>query len=322
MGPMRDTPHAGRGELPAIAVAVVGDCTLDVTVAPSRPARVGGDVPAAIRLGPGGQAANTAVRLARRGIRARLVSPVADDGAGRLLSEALASEGVELVRLPASRSGTVVALLDPAGERTMLSDRQTLETTAAGRALEGIEWVHCSGYALLDDVSGDALAEQLGRLASSTRVSVAGGSVPRVPAVAERFRHRLQRAGAELVILSRDEAIALGSDPRRPDPGPAAEALRDLAKVVVVTAGILGSAATLNGRLLVEPPSAAPGPTLDATGAGDGYAAALLARLIGGGWPPAADELQAAMRAGSQLGALVARAVGAQARVAGEEPAP
>ena len=49
-------------------VVVIGDATLDVTVAPAEPMRHGGDVAAAIRLAPGGQGANVAVRLARRAV--------------------------------------------------------------------------------------------------------------------------------------------------------------------------------------------------------------------------------------------------------------
>jgi hypothetical protein len=136
-----------------------------------------------------------AVRLARRGLAVRLVTAVGSDDAGRLLTEALAAEGVELAALPAARSATVVALLDLAGERTMLSDRQTLDPAAAGGALSGAAWVHCSGYALLDDAAGDALAEALGGLPQDVRVSLAGGSLPPEPARADRFRRRLAPPG-------------------------------------------------------------------------------------------------------------------------------
>ena len=64
---------------------VIGDLSLDIVVAQSGPAREGSDVPATIRIGPGGQGANVAVRLARQGASARLVAPCADDPAGRLL---------------------------------------------------------------------------------------------------------------------------------------------------------------------------------------------------------------------------------------------
>ena len=57
---------------------------------------------------------------------------------------------------------------------------------------------------------------------------------------------------------------------------------------------------------------------VDATGAGDAYAAALIAALMGTAWPPDVSTLRAAMEAGSLAGGLVSRVLGAQGRVAGE----
>jgi sugar/nucleoside kinase (ribokinase family) len=308
----------------AALFVVVGDLTLDITVAPSRPPRPGGDVRATIRLGAGGQAANVAVRLARRGCAVRLVAAIGGDAAGGLLERTLEDEGIDLAPIRAPRSATVVALLDPTGERTMLSDRQVLDPTAVGAALDGAGWIHCSGYALLDDETGDALAGLLAARAGGARLSVGGGSVPPEPAVVDRFRGRLAAAGPDLVLHSLSEANALLGG-AVPTPREAARRLAGLATVVVITAGAEGSAAAVtagDGTLdLVDATApAAGGPVLDATGAGDAYAAAVLAGLAGAAWPPAADGLAVAMEAGSALGGLVARVVGAQGRVSGEPP--
>ena len=297
--------------------AVLGDCTLDIVVIPDRRRRHAGDVPAQIRLGPGGQAANVAVRLARLGESVRLVAPLADDLAGRLLRDALEREGVSVVALPAERSPKVAVLLDAGGERTMLSDRQPLAAAAAAAALAEAEWVHCSGYALLDDATGDALAAALGARPAAVRLSVGGGSLPPGRARVKRFRRRLRSAAPQLCLLSRDEAGAMlgRSLPTAPD---AAAQLATLADVVVVTAGAEGSAATLGDELLSAPAADVPGPVVDATGAGDGYAAALIARLATAPWPPRPAQLRRAMAAGGRLGARVARVAGAQGRVGGE----
>jgi len=93
-------------------VTVIGDSTLDVTVRPTQGPRPGGDVPARIGLSPGGQGANVAVRLARDGVTVLLVTAIADDAAGQILTSNLVVDGVILERLPAERSGAVVALLD------------------------------------------------------------------------------------------------------------------------------------------------------------------------------------------------------------------
>lgn len=296
---------------------VVGDAILDVTVAPSRPVRAGGDVPAVIRLGPGGQGANVAVRLARRGERVSLVTPIADDAGGRLLRESLAAEEVAVVPMPVTRSAVVVALLDAGGERSMLSDRQAISAKDLAGALDDGDWIHVSAYALLDDVNGDRLAGALGTRNAGVRLSLAGGSIPPEPALVDRFLARVEAARPDLLVVSRDEASALLGRPSEMARD-AARRLAERAPVVIVTAGGAGSAAASGGSVIAVPAPEVPGRTLDATGAGDAYVAALLSRLAAATWPPDQVALQAGMEEGSRAGALVARVVGAQSRVAGE----
>ena len=301
---------------------VIGDLSLDVVVSRSVPSRDRSDTPAAISIGPGGQGANVAVRLARQGAVARLVAPLADDPAGRLLREALQADGVMLAALPAKRSTMVLVLLDETGERTMLSDRQSLDPPHAAEALSDSGWWHCSGYPLLDERTGDSMAQALGARPAAARLSVAGGSVAPDAGLVSTFRARLGVARPDLLVLSAGEADVLVG---RPSAGAsaAAERLRDLAPVVIVTDAAAGSAAAA-GDLRVElPGEELPAPMLDATGSGDAYVAGLLVELARGmSWPPPAPDLRRAMATGNRLGALVARAVGAQARVAGERPAP
>jgi sugar/nucleoside kinase (ribokinase family) len=302
------------------AFGVVGDLSLDIVVAQSGPRREGSDVPAKIRIGPGGQAANVAVRLARQGADAALVAPMADDAAGRLLREALLAEHVALRSLPTTRTAAVIALLDAVGERTMLSDRQTLDPAGVAPMLQGIGWIHVSGYPLLDERTGDQLAELLGARATKVRLSIAGGSVPPDPARVSRFQGRLVAAGPDLVIMSGEEADALlGGRPARPLA--VAAALQPLAPLVIVTMGAQGSAAVAEGMRLETPAPEIPGPMLDATGSGDAFAAALLVALAAKRsprWPPSTEALTAAMEAGNRLGGLVSRVLGAQGRVDGE----
>jgi ribokinase len=274
-------------------------------------------VPAVIRLGPGGQAANVAVRLARRGERVRLLAPIADDASGRFLRESLTADGVEVTPMPVIRSAVVVALLDAGGERSMLSDRQAIAAKDVAAALGDADWIHVSAYALLDDANGDALAATLGARSADVRLSLAGGSIPPEPALVARFLGRVATARPELIVVSRDEAAALLGRPSELA-REAAKRLADHASVVVVTAAGAGSAAAAGGSVVAVPAPEVPGPTLDATGAGDAYVAALISRLTAGSWPPDEAMLQAGMEEGSRAGALVARVVGAQSRVAGE----
>lgn len=300
-------------------IAVIGDSTLDVTVRPAAAPRAGGDVPARISLSPGGQGANVAVRLARTGVEVRLATAIANDAAGRVLAEALEADGVAVVRLAAERSGLVISLLDADGERAMLSDRVTLDPGGLAAACAGAEWVHCSGYALADDATGDALAELLGSLPASTRVSAGGGSLPEDPARSARVRRRLATAGIALLILARDEAAALLDRPL-PSVAAAADALAGAfpGLIAVVTGAAAGSAAAGPGFALSVPAVDPATPMLDATGAGDAYVAALIAGLRRADWPPDLATLRAAMENGSRDGGLVSRVLGAQGRTAAE----
>ena len=101
----------------------------------SVPMRPGGDVPAAIRLEPGGQGANVAVRLARRGLAVSpCLRPRPTTRPGRMLRAALGADGVELRRpLAAERTGTVVVAPRCRGERTMLSQRVPLSAASSSR---------------------------------------------------------------------------------------------------------------------------------------------------------------------------------------------
>jgi sugar/nucleoside kinase (ribokinase family) len=299
-----------------VRIVVLGDAALDVSVVPVRPPVAAGDVPATVRLGVGGQAANVAVRLARRGIEVTLASPLAGDLTGELLRDRLVATGVALWPLPAERSTTVVALVDRDGERSMLSDRVSLDPSGIAPLVEGANWVHCSGYALADDASGEALSRALRRRHDGAVLSVAGGSFEADAPHAARIRSRLDAAGVDLLVLDRGEAASVVGAPDAPLLD-LVRGLGALAAIAVVTAGTAGSAAVCDGSVIEVAASPLAERAVDATGAGDAYAAALIAELHEG-WPPDASRLRSAMEAASAAGARVAMTPGAQAAVAGE----
>ena len=77
-------------------VVTLGDLLLDVVVRLEAPPASDDDVPAAIDLVPGGQAANVAAWVRWLGAEARLVARRTDDAAGRLIASELERRGVEL----------------------------------------------------------------------------------------------------------------------------------------------------------------------------------------------------------------------------------
>lgn len=313
-----------------LLVGVLGDCALDVTVAPASPGRPppGGDAPARIGLGAGGQGANVAVRLARAGVPARLAAPLAADAPGQLLRVLLASERLGIVALPAARSSVVVAHLDEQGERSMESDRASFAQVGAAdlaAAMAACRWIHVSGYALGDPDEAAVVLAAIDRIRTgpAVRVSVGGGSAPRGGDAARTLSASLVRLAPDLVVFDLEESLALVG--QAGDAFAAAAALAGPDRVAVVTSGGRGSAVAgvvgAPGRWVAAP--TLPGEVLDATGAGDAFTAGLIAGLRAEPWPPASRALEAALVAASRLGGLVARVAGAQGRVAGEpDPLP
>jgi len=276
-------------------VVVVGDALLDVTVRPATPMRPGADVPAQVRVGCGGQGANLAVRLARQGIGVELTCGSGDDAAASLVSDALRAEGIRLHPVAVSATGTVVILLDAAGERTMLSQRVPF---AAGSTVPMAAWTVISGYSLLE-----ADAVQLARAVAerATRRVVVGCTVPASSRTG--WRAAVAALRPHLLILNREEAAAM-------------EPIDELATGTVVTAADLVTASIGEASVSVIIPAGRL--ATDTTGAGDAFAATVVAGLVDAPWPPSRTTLETAITAATLLAGEVARAPGAQARVAAE----
>jgi sugar/nucleoside kinase (ribokinase family) len=297
-------------------VLVVGDCLLDVTIRPAGPIQRGADAPASLDLGPGGGAANVAVRLARAGARVRLIAPLATDASGALLTTYLAAEGIELVPLAAARTGAVAILVSGDGERTMLSQRAPFPGDAAERlssAVGDARWVHLSGYALLDARGAELAAAVAGRPGD---VPLAVATPPLAGASAAAFRELANAARQDLLFANAAEARVLLGGRRGASSAVtlAAELAAELGCATVVTerdgiaAAIPGQAASIAGP-------AGGRRAVDTTGAGDAVAAAVTSELLRAGWPPSSGALASALGHAAALAGEVVAAAGAQARV-------
>ena len=284
-------------------VVVVGDVMADVVVTLSGPLAAGSDTPARIEHRGGGSGANVAAWLARAGARPVLYARVGDDPAGRGALAALAAEGVELrVTVDAERpTGTCVVLVDRDGERSMLPDRGANAALAPAPLPEDAAHVHVAGYVLLDPgarpAALHALAEarRLGCLVSVDPAS----SAPLAEAGATAFLAWIGRV--DLLLPNAAEAAVLTG---LWDPAEAARALAAHADEVAVTLGAEG-ALWSDGRTVEHVP-AAPADAVDTTGAGDAFAAGLLAARTAG-----ASRRQA-LAAGAALAADAVRRPGAR----------
>ena len=281
-----------------LPVVVLGDALLDIRVVPSQRAARGTDAPAAIDVGPGGQGANVAVRLARRGVPVELVAAIGADAAGTVVRDSIRAEGVVLREVAAEATGTVVVLGDPDGERTMYSQRAPFADLIDPMSTDADGWTVVSGY-LLQEPSAMDFARNLSRHAG--RRALLGCSVP--AALVAHWRDAAAALAPDLWILNRDELLRL-------DPGGADVAVTDAGGATVSVGGVHAESRARSDR-----------PAVDTTGAGDAFAAALVDGLRRLPWPPPRDGLGDAVEGALALASRVAGVAGAQARVAGELPA-
>ncbi|HEY8472959.1 MAG TPA: PfkB family carbohydrate kinase [Natronosporangium sp.] len=281
-------------------VVVVGDLVTDVLAKVAGPIAAGTDTPATIRVGGGGQAANTAAWLASRGVPVTLVAAVGDDSAGRERVAELVAAGVDAAvrTVPGVPTGTLVVLTG-GGERTMLADRgaadrlQPADVDAALARLPDTGHLHLSGYPLLGE--GSRAAGRRALAAARERglsTSVDAASVAPLRQVGPAAFLTWVR-GVDLLFANADEAALLS-------PAPAGT-------VLVVKQGAAG--ARWLGERVYEVPGE-PVPVVDPTGAGDAFAAGLLATWLAGGDPASA------LRDGVRLGARAVTTLGARPRPA------
>jgi sugar/nucleoside kinase (ribokinase family) len=282
-----------------VSVLVVGDVATDVVVVLSGAPAPGSDRPATIRTRGGGAGANVAVRLAGLGVDVQLAGCVGADPAGAGLAAELAAAGVRtaLRTVEGAATGTIVSLVEPGGQRSMLADRganlelrpQDVPPPPAGGHL------HLSGYTLFGPREA-GLAALAAAAAAGCTISVDPASV--VPLEAYGVQRWLaDTAPATLLLPNTDEARLLTGCA---DPAEAARALATRHPVVAVSLGADGALWAADGEVLHRPAHRAT--VVDTTGAGDAFAAGLLAAWLAGGGPTAALDAGLALAA-----AVVAR---------------
>jgi sugar/nucleoside kinase (ribokinase family) len=142
-------------------LAVVGDVLEDIVVRLATAPVVGTDAPALIERRRGGSAANVAAAAASAGAAVRFIGCVGQDWLGERLAHELRAVGVDVRVQRRGRSGSVVVLVGPDGERTMLPDRgaATSLVDVDGAWLDGVTWLHVPSYSLLSEPIGTATRE-------------------------------------------------------------------------------------------------------------------------------------------------------------------
>lgn len=232
---------------------------------------------------PGGSVGNTLAGIGALGLKTAFIGKVKDDALGRFYAQALAEAGTafplppQKVELPTSRS---MIFVSPDGERSMntyLGAGADISSADVPDVFEGADILFLEGY-LFDKPEGKTAFT-----AAAARIKAAGGRAAITisdPFCAERHREDFQR------LIAGDVDIAIGNEHewttlyQTDDLDVAlARASADCDIVVCTRSG--ASVWVQEGARRVEAPVQRVVP-VDATGAGDQFAAGFLYGLVTG----------------------------------------
>jgi sugar/nucleoside kinase (ribokinase family) len=261
----------------------------------------------------GGAAANTAVGVVSLGGRAAFIGKVADDELGRIFRHDIRSAGVTFTAAPTVAPGKETSrsliLVTPDGQRTMYTflgcSTELDDHLIDAATIEASRIVFLEGY-LFDRPEARAAFRRAVALANAAGKLVALSLSDSL--CVERHRPeflRLIHAGIGVLFANESEIMALYEAHTFEDA--MRQAGHDL-KLVVLTRSEKGSVIVANGEAMMVPPQKV-SKVVDATGAGDLYAAGFLYALSHG------MNLKAAGELGSFAAAEIIGVVGARPEV-------
>ncbi len=275
----------------------MGDLVEDVIVWSDGPTRHGTDNACVVRRSRGGSAANVAA-FASALMPARFIGCVGDDPAADVLTSELAARGVDVRVQRRGRTGTVVVLIDSAGERTMYPDRAAAADLAEVPAawLESAAALHAPSYCFAAEPAATSvlgLVRHAGQ--AGVPVSLDASSTGMIERYGlARYLDLVDSVRPAAFFANAQEARLL--DVTRPQ----------FAKTMtVVKHGAGPTVVTPPGGVPCAVPVPEAPPARDSTGAGDAFAAGFLAARAHG-----ADPVEAT-RAGHDLARSVLFSPGA-----------
>lgn len=267
------------------------------------------------RMGPateisGGSGANTIAGLARLGSRAAYVGKVKDDQLGRIFAHDIRAQGA-VYETPMARgdhdleTGRCMVLVSPDGERSMNTYLGVSEHLAPADIDESMmaraDWLYLEGYRFDGPDSHEAFAKAIAACRrGGGRASVTLSDPFCVDRHRDAFR-RMIRDDLDLLFANEHEIMSLY---RTATLEGALDACAAEVHFAAVTVGPGGAWVIQDGRRTHVP--TAPAEVVDATGAGDLFAAGFLHGLALGGDPEVAARM-GCVAAGEIIGHIGAR---------------
>jgi sugar/nucleoside kinase (ribokinase family) len=280
-------------------LCAVGDLIEDVVVRLHDAIHRDTDTPATIVRRRGGSAANVAYFAAKLTGTSRFVGCVGGDPLGDSLVSRLAHHGVDVCGERHGRTGSIVVIASPDGERTMLTDRGGATNLAHWEAgwLDDVEVLHVPFYSFAQDPLAGSSHDAV-RLAKrhGIRISVDLSSVTLIDRLgAASVLGVLRRIEPDVVFATRGELDAVGADDWRAL-GTRLLVVKDAGRPIRVSGDGIDDGTYPTGEIEH---------VVDGTGAGDAFAAAFLTSWTAG------QPVPACVGAGCDLAGRVVRRAGA-----------
>lgn len=281
------------------ALGSLGDLVEDIVVWLDEPLAIGTDAAGSIIRTRGGSAANVASAAAHLGrVPVRYLGCLGPDATGDGLVAGLQQSGVDVRVQRRGRTGTILVLVDPDGERSMVPDRGAalLLETVDDAWLDGLTLLHAPAYGFCGEPISTTVLDALRRARErGITTSIDASSVGALRGYGrDRIRGLLSDLAPDHLLANADEAEFLGVE----EPGFLEHT------TVVVKHGAQPTVALVGGRRL-EVPVTPVDDVRDTTGAGDAFAAGYLSAVVDGA------DVREACEVGNRLAAAALGCAGA-----------